>query len=157
MSKRRLKKHDPECACCNGGPDAEANMHAWEDEMMAKHGWYAHFVTDEDDQSPTGYNAHTHGLEAKGHLNFQVVMPVRPEVAHGVMGTLARRVMDGERFEAGQEVSEVIQPGYTIKLMLARECDRDVLRVIFPDADKRFCESAAAPFNEQHKGCLGVG
>jgi hypothetical protein len=162
MAKNRVKKHEAKCECsvCDSGlPHEEAmeKMRRVSAEMLAEHGWYAHFVTDEDKDSPTGYNMHTHGLDLVGGMDFQVVLPINPKHAHAIMGELARRTLEGERFEPGQEVAKAIAPPYALKLVLAKEGDRNVLRLIFPDADNKFFEAAAEPYSLQHVGCLNAG
>lgn len=106
-------------------------------EALAEYGWYAHLVFDDDD-SPTRYNIHTHGLaERYGHPDFQVVLPLAPGIAHGVLIALADGVVkDGRRFTAGTPVAEIIR-GFDVGFAEASECGRPVLRVILPDPDGR--------------------
>jgi len=148
-----------DCGCCGGCDDcaplpeeeALARLRAWEAEMMGKHGWYAHVVGD-DDQSPTGFNAHTHGMEAEGGLDFQVVLPVPAQCAHSILANLVK-VSKERELAAGQDVDGVLQ-GYKVRLALATECGREVLRAILPDREGRLGADADEPFNNQAEGCL---
>ena len=109
----------------------------WKAHCLAEFGWYAVHVTGEPGpDTPTGVNSHTHGLAANyGHLDFQIVMPLDGTVAHALLTVLADRVKAGERFEAGLQVARVAARGYKVRLVAAREGDRDVLRVVIPDAE----------------------
>lgn len=126
---------------------------AWEREMMAKHGWYAHFVTGEDPQSPTGFNAHTHGLERTfGHPDVQIVVPLPPDLAHGVMVSIVDLLKKGVRLEPGRRYEEVLQ-GYHVEFAWADESGRRVLRAILPDKDDRTAKGEIGePYSEQWKG-----
>lgn len=123
------------CAAIAGGmtPDeAAAAQTAWENKALAERGFYVHYVSS-DSSSPTNFNAHTHGLQAFGnHLDFQLVIPLPPGIAHNIICSLAERVKDGERFVSGQRLDSVIR-NFEIKLVKASENDRDVLRIILPD------------------------
>lgn len=137
-----MQNHDdPEgcqCARCAAiaagmSPDEAADAQIeWENKAIAERGFYVHYVS-ADSSSPTNFNAHTHGLQAFGdHLDFQLVVPLPPDTAHGIICTLVERVKSGERFVSGQNIDEVIQ-GFEIKLIEASEDDRRVLRIILPD------------------------
>jgi len=160
MAKNRVKKHENECECsvCDSGlshEEAMAAMRHWEEEMMAKHGWYCHMVGGGDEQSPTGYNVHTHGLELDGRLNFQIVCPLPGPVANGILASLVERSKE-EPLLAGMELKGIVK-GFKIRLVLAKECERQVLRAIMPDKAGRLGEDAEPPYNVQADGCLKVG
>ena len=136
--------HDHEecggCAVCalinEGFTEDEANriVSARDAACMDKFGWYAHLVQ-VDPHSPTGYNCHTHGVvESWEHPDFQIVLPLSPENAHGVLCVLIDRIKHGEQFESGQIVDRIVD-GYSVLFSEAKECDRTVLRVIFPSKD----------------------
>jgi hypothetical protein len=124
------------CAAIASGKtpaQADAEQRDWTRTEMKKHGWICHFVADGDEQTPNGFNAHTHGLQENyQHKDFQVVIPLPEKVAHSIFITLANRVKEGEKFQAGQKLDEVIQR-MQVKLIDAVECGRPVLRVILPD------------------------
>ena len=121
--------------------EADADYRKWEQANMQNHGWIIHFVAQGDESSPTGFNAHTHGLQQNyDHADFQVVIPLPQQVVHTIMITLADRVKAAERFQAGQTVADVIEGGgrltgqeLLVKLVDATEGGRPVLRVILPD------------------------
>jgi hypothetical protein len=140
---RRLMKHTNKrgctcarCAAIASGKtpgQADAEQREWTRAQMAKYGWIVHFVPGGDDQTPTGFNAHTHGLQENyQHADFQIVVPLPDKVAHGIFITLADRVKQGEKFQDRQKVDEVIK-GFAVKLIDAVECGRPVLRIILPD------------------------
>jgi len=109
------------------------DYYAWEAEQIEKHGWYIHFVGDE--QSATRTNIHTHGLPAKyGHLDLQLVVPLPPKVARGVFWSVVDKIAAGTVFSPGDRASEIVK-GYDVKFVKAQECGRDLLRIILPDKD----------------------
>ena len=107
----------------------------WAVECMAKYGFYIHFVFDNDfDNSPSGVNLHTHGIsESKNHHDFQITVPLDPEVVSGIFHNLYDRVSDGEVFAAGDIVHDILGNDLEITFIEAEECGRTVLRVILPD------------------------
>jgi hypothetical protein len=127
------------CRVCDSIDDGKtqeqalAKYSAWAERCLKEHGWYAHFVPN-DDASPTGCNAHTHGIaEHFGHPDLQIVLPVPAQAANGIMTNIVERIKKGERFSHGDVLEGVIQNGYLVKLVSASEGGRDVLRVILPD------------------------
>jgi hypothetical protein len=159
MAKNRVKRHQEDCECvvCDSGlppKEALAAMQLWQAEMMEKHGWYCHMVG-EDTDSPTGFNAHTHGMDLVGKQDFQIVCPMPGDVANHVLANLVERSKN-EELAAGMELDKIIG-GYKVRLVLAKEGDRQVLRAIMPDKAGRLGADAAPPFNTQAEGCLAVG
>lgn len=108
----------------------------WAVECMERYGFYIHFVFDEDfDNSPSGVNLHTHGIsESQDHRDFQITIPLDPEIARGIFHNLYDRVKAGHTFEEGDVVSEILGGGMKITFIEAMECGRPVLRVILPDS-----------------------
>lgn len=138
-----MKNHPKRCPCAScaaiaagKSPEQAIKDHlAWAEEQLRKHGFYVHLVAAGDDTSPTGFNAHTHGLaEGHQHPDFQIIIPLAEAVALELFHNLADRVKGGERFASGQLVSEIISSaGGLVKLIDATEGDRPVLRVVLPD------------------------
>ncbi len=62
MPKNRLPNTEEDCAVRRDGLEA---VRAKELECLKTIGWYAHYVHPDPD-SPTRFNAHTHGLDLKG-------------------------------------------------------------------------------------------
>ena len=144
------------CALVEGGAsreEAAARIRGWGTDMLAKHGWFVHFVQD-DPESPTRFNCHTHGLvEKDGHPDFQIVFPLPPPTLHGILSAIVERVKAGERFKAGQTVERVVGNGYEIKLVAAEEGGRAILRLIIPDRDGNLdVESLGGVFRDQYEG-----
>ncbi len=142
------------CAAIAAGKtpaQADAERRDWTRTQMNKYGWICHFVATGDEQTSTGFNAHTHGLqENHQHADFQIVIPLPEKVAHAIFITLADRVKAGEKFAAGQKLDEVIQQ-MQVKLIDAVECGRAVLRVILPDkAGKLDLGEIADPYATQY-------
>ena len=131
--------------------EALANFKAWEAEKLARFGWIVHYVGDDSD-SPTGVNIHTHGImESYDHLDLQIVMPLPQNVAHPILGIIVDRIKNGEKFGDGDVLEQVIGGGFTLKVVAATECNRDVLRIIFPDQSGD-CDvwSMSEPYRRQY-------
>lgn len=108
-------------------------LSAREDRSMAVWGYYIHYVTSDPEVGPGLANIHTHGIgETWGHPEFQVVVPIPPDVATAILDVLADRVKAGERFEAGRRYGDVIAR-LDVMMVEATEGGRPVLRVILPD------------------------
>lgn len=137
------KNHEPKCRCstCEA---VEAGMtpeqaieqrRQWENQMLQEYGWFVHYVGHDPDV-PYNFNAHTHGLlEGYGHLDLQVVFPLREDTCHSILATLAERIKAGEKFHHGQRVEKVIGNNLQILLHEAIETGRPVLRIILPDKE----------------------
>jgi hypothetical protein len=107
------ESHENSCKCamCDArelgltDEQIKASEEEWVKSALDKYGFYIHYVS-EDMSSPTGFNAHTHGLQSfDNHLDFQLVIPLPSGVAHQVISNISRRVKDGERFISGQYVT----------------------------------------------------
>lgn len=92
-------------------------------------------------------NAHTHGMECYGHMDFQMVLALPPQEIGRIFNTLGLRVQSGERFRPGDMVSGIYED-CSVRLDEYEEDGRRVLRVIIPDADNIFPEdgSCKAPY-----------
>jgi len=131
-------KDGEECFICKHGIDA---MRRWEDECMAKHGWYAHYITKGVDGVgaeglPYKCNLHTHGIPITwpGALDAQLCLPssVSPKTAHGFFVMYVDLLKEGYRFRHGDACAKVLKD---LMVVFARttEQERDVLRIILPD------------------------
>ena len=116
--------------------------------MDQKIDWVIHLVAngacDECGEIETGFlpymcNAHTHGLERYGHLDFQMVLFLPTEEIGRILNTLGLRVQSGERFRSGDMVSGIYED-CDVRLDEYEETGRKVLRVIIPDANNIFPE-----------------
>ena len=115
----------------------ESEIYREEQEALTAHGWYSHFVLPENGNQDW-VNYHTHGLpERYGHLDFQLVLPVKPDTLYNLAARLVERVKKGERFVAGMRVSGILED-YDVLLVRMNESHtihRPVLRVILPDKE----------------------
>ncbi len=84
-------------------------------------------------------NAHTHGMDKYGHLDFQMVIHAATKEVCYVLNTLGNRVRNGQTFKAGDMV-EGIFLDCSVRLDEFIEDGRPVLRVIIPDGQNRFPE-----------------
>ena len=88
---------------------------------------------------PNTCNAHTHGMEKYGHMDFQLVLNYSTREIARILNTMALRVKNGERFHVGDMVSGIYMD-CDIRLDAFQETGRTVLRIIVPDKNNRFPE-----------------
>lgn len=126
--------HDCSCAVCAEGME---KIVEWERKSMKEYGWYAHIVMNDPD-CPYNYNIHTHGVPRSfDHPDLQICCPMDPRIAHGVLGNIIEQIKAGKKYETDKPIiDEVVLGGYPFLLTKARECDREVLRVIVSDKHK---------------------
>lgn len=127
--------------------------------MSHKIDWIIHLVangaceecgTVESSFLPYLCNAHTHGMQKYGHMDFQMVLQASPQEIARILNTLGLRVQAGERFKAGDYVSGIYED-CDIRLDAFEETGRKVLRVIIPDKYNIFPEDerCMAPYKLQ--------
>ena len=131
---------DPNCAA---GRMTARDRRVWEAECLAQFGFWVDYVEDEFAGLPRPrsrmVNYHTHGfVESWGHPDFQIVFPLPVADVMATLHTFAERVKKGDKFTAGQICDEIIEEPYKVKLAAARECGRDVLRILVPDKANKF-------------------
>lgn len=96
-------------------------------------------------------NAHTHGLERYGHLNFQIVLAMDPQIIGYILNDMGLRVQSGVKFKSGDVISDALAGGYNIRLLEVEETGRKVLRILLPDENNRFPgdEDCQYPYSQQ--------
>lgn len=129
--------------------------------MKQKIDWMIHFEANGEicaccGEIITGFpeymaNAHTHGMSKYGHLDFQIVLALPPNVVGTILNDMGLRVQAGEKFKSGDILSDVLADGYSVRLVEVEETERRVLRIMLPDPENRFpgdkgCEY---PYNKQ--------
>lgn len=108
-----------------------------EQEFLELHGWFSHVVVSPD-HARTWVNYHTHGLpEHYGQLDFQVVLPINPELLHKIATKLVDRVQSGERFISGMRVTGLLasHEALLVRMTETRNSRHAVLRIVLPDKD----------------------
>lgn len=131
------KDKEPKCDYCEHGHE---EVHKREQDGIKKYGWYAHFVPDDDERNtPTGINIHTHHLpESFNHPDLQIVFPVSFQQVNIMLGALHaivdNYIRKGIKLEPGKEYDKVLNH-YKVTVAKAKECERDVLRIIVPGPD----------------------
>ncbi len=120
-----------------------------ERQSMEKYGWYMHFVQDDED-SPTGFNCHTHGLTATfGMPDVQIVIEMPMQTIESILHGLADKLKQGKKAELHVRDSDVLD-GFDVMFVPARESGRVVWRMILPDKDNYLMkDSIAKPYDQQ--------
>lgn len=134
--KRHYDKKNCECYYCQYGEKALQKL---ERSSIIKYGWYAHVVED-DCAAPNHFNLHTHGLmELYGHYDLQCCMPMDPNrimtVFHDVIDSIVKK---GGKILPNFDYPQFLTNGYQVRFILARECGRNVLRMLIPDKAGRY-------------------
>lgn len=98
-------------------------------------------------------NAHTHGLERYGHLDFQIVLAMDHQITGTILNELGLRVQAGEKFNSGDVLSDALKGPYDVRLVEMDEGDRKVLRVVLPDENNLFPgdDGCKYPYDQQLK------
>lgn len=116
--------------------------------MQKEVDWIIHLVAngvcDECGRMEMGFlpylcNAHTHGMEKYGHMDFQMVLRTSEDEIARILNTLGLRVQAGERFHAGDFVSGIYED-CDVRLDAFEETGRQLLRVVIPDKYNVFPE-----------------
>lgn len=141
-SKRHDKFKGCDCGMC--GKDGK-NYAEWEASQYAEWGWIMHIVIDHDPQSPSGFNAHTHGMDLIGHPDFQITLPLSNDHISSFFHTLCSRVKNGERFKNGDVITDLCANDYKVRFIDATENDRPVLRLVFADKFNRVMPEDMSP------------
>ena len=129
-----MSEHEENCECfiCKNGPE---KARQWEEKCMKSHGWYCHFIFDDKD-SPYNRNVHSHGvLESFDHPDFQVMGAIHAETCHHIIAGVIDQVKDGKKFKSVDKLGNIVNDTMDILFIDAKECGRDVLRIILPDPD----------------------
>lgn len=141
--------HDCSCAVCAEG---RTKLEEWEKKSIKEYGWYSHIVVDDPD-CPYHYNIHTHGLKENfNHPDLQICIPLDPKIAHGIIWNIIDQIKKGITYEIGKPIidEEILTEGFPFLLIVAKECDRDVLRIIISDENKNL-DRETMNFKEQWK------
>ena len=117
--------------------------------MEPKINWIIHCVANgacgeggfEDCMLPKTCNAHTHGMEQYGHLDFQLVLRFDFREVCRILNTLGLRVQAGEKFQAGDLVYGIYDD-CQVRLDEYHETGRTLLRVVIPDKNNKFPEDS---------------
>lgn len=95
-------------------------------------------------------DAHTHGMEKYGHLNFQVVIDYGPEEIGRLLNTMGILVQNGKRFSDGSIVEGLyLDCNVTLKEM-KYDNSTSVLRLIIPDKNNKMPPFADYPYCLQY-------
>lgn len=114
-----------------------------QEEMLEKHGWVVHFVFESYEGELNGMaNIHTHGLKENfDHYDLQIVLPVKPELAHSVLSGIAEAIKEGRTFKP-EVLTKGVLRNFDVIFRVYEEAEREVLRLFLPDPNGKL------PFEE---------
>lgn len=141
-------------SCEHGHPECQGRDFDKEKELLKETGFFCHGVMGDEENSPSGYNFHTHGLpETYDHPNIQIVYPIPPDVFQSVINSAVGAIKDrGVKFELNVAYDHILE-GMNVQFAWAVEEGRDVLRMILPDQDgETMMELMKAPYSSQWEG-----
>jgi hypothetical protein len=111
----------------------EEDMLYWQRKALEKYGFYVEYVSDDPD-APNRFNCHTHGIEQSfGHPDFQICLPASQDSAMAIFHALVRDVKTGTQYQVGKKYPDILGNGYLLEFIKAKECGRDVLRLLIPN------------------------
>lgn len=106
-------------------------------DMMEKYGFVIHNVFP-DSEKEILWSHHTHGLKENfNHTDLEIVLPISPQLAGSLLHGMVEQIKEGKSFENKLISSEVIE-NFDVQLFRTTENDREVIRVILPDANGKF-------------------
>lgn len=127
--------------------------------MEKKVDWIWHYVANgvqceecgkvENAFPPFICDAHTHGMNKYGHLEFQVVVNYGPEEIGRLLNEMGRRVQNGERFKDGDIVEGLYLDCNIVLREIPDSNDQPVLRLIIPDKENRMPQDSSPPHSLQ--------
>lgn len=121
------------CDVCSGRMTLEEREEK-ERGFLKTIGWYCHIIMDADD-SPTGFDFHTHGFEdTVDHPDIQIILPIDIKICHSLAAGIYDEIKNGRHIKV-QEKNSGIVSNLDVMFIKVQECDREVLRLILPDED----------------------
>lgn len=121
--------------------------------MKNKIDWVYHYVANgvecaicgkEEDCFPCGIcDAHTHGMNKYGHLEFQVIIDGGPKETGRLLNTMGLRVQNGECFKSGDEIEGLYLDCNVQLREMPDVSGKPVLRLVIPDAKNKLPEEGA--------------
>ena len=106
-------------------------------ELMDKYGFVIHNVFPSSDEEIL-WSHHTHGLKENfNHMDLEIVLPIHPEMAGGLIHGMVEQIKNGESFEDKLVSDRVIQ-NYNVQLVKVNSENRELLRIVLPDANGNF-------------------
>lgn len=144
-SRKKTAPHAERCKCDACGKDP-IETEIWEAQQLAEHGFYIHVVPHDDPASPSGFNAHTHGMDLIGHPDFQITLPLKSlEYVSTFLHAMCSRVKRGQSFSHGDLIDDLVSGGFVVRLIDATEHGRPVLRLVFADKHNRVMPHDMSP------------
>lgn len=141
-------QNEQECAMCAGDYPED-----FEKKAMEERGYFGHLVAVGDEGTPTGCNFHTHGFwHSWKHPDIQVILNMPMEVVSPLFETAKDIAVKGGQIIPGRRYDNFLK-GFEVEFAWAKECDRDVLRMILPDKEGETAkDKIAEPYSKQWEG-----
>lgn len=124
-----------ECEYCDKTPEQRQEL---ENERRSKYGWIVEYVPG-DPAAPNNINCHTHFLPQQiGHPDLQICLPMYPQTCAGWFHLVVGYIEKGQVFLPGIKYPGILETGFDLMFIEAKESGRDVLRLIFPDVENSY-------------------
>lgn len=108
-----------------------------EEKLMKEYGFVIHNVFPSSDEEIL-WSHHTHGLKENfNHMDLEIVLPIHPQMAGGVIHGMVEQIKNGESFEDKLVSDKVIQ-NYNVQLVKVSDEYRELLRIVLPDENGKF-------------------
>lgn len=128
MTENQRPEDSPTCEISRTSIDAVREKRA---EHIRKYGFTIDMVFPTKEGET--WNYHTHGVkESWDHPDFQLVLNIGQRNAMGIFHLLVDKIKEGEKFMVGIDY-DCIAEGFPTRFISAKECGREVLRLIVPD------------------------
>ena len=126
---------------------------------MKKVDWIWHYVsnnavcqecgTREDGFPEYICDAHTHGMNKYGHLEFQVVVDYGPKEIGRLLNEMGFKVQSGQRFKDGDQIEGLYLDCNIYLREVTDAHERPILRMVIPDKYNRLPEESERPHSLQ--------
>lgn len=130
-------------------------------DRKTKPGWIIHYIANGTPCSCCGKisnpylryicDAHTHGMNKYGHLEFQVILDTGPKHVGYILNELGYRVRSGQTFKSGDFVDGIFEDCLVRLMETTDSAGEKILRVIIPDDQNHWPEDKRchAPYTLQ--------
>lgn len=77
------------------------------------------------------------GASENKHKDFQICFNIKPELINTLFFNLVNDVKNGVKYESGKKYDGVLN-NFQVEFIDAKECGRDVLRLLIPDEKGKY-------------------
>ena len=98
-------------------------------------------------------DSHTHGLDAYGSSELQIVLDLPLELIGYTLNSVGELIRDGAKLDDGMTITGLFENDLEIRVFRTKDSQgEDIFRLIFPDSSLKFPEeSEEYPYSKQYE------